>query len=493
MKTASIILMAALAGILSGETTAETPDSYDGHHRFELYNDCKPIGLAVGKVFDDLQSLGISRENVQAAAESRLRASRLYADSVPAFLHVAASRYAIQLQYRKPLRDMASGETRSLRTFSKSGTVLNGTAAGVMLEVSNLLDLFLLDYLRVNESACGQAAPPRPEPRADPETPSGPKAGTSAEPRLFTHEDQPPPRLPRRPAAEPGGEPPKVFRIGSGVTSPRLLYKVAPEYSEKARKAKYQGTVMLTVEVWEDGVAHNIRILRSLGLGLDEKAVEAVRQWKFAPGRKDGKPVRVAAQIQVSFRILDGPQNDQASPPKRKAPASAPRTGGIQWGSHLPVPGNGTEDDQVTAPIPIRKVNPVYTAGTPARRAAAALTFLQTGHSGRWLPGASRRGTDQAPSRNLGLTSRLSNEVRGPIRDPSGGSACGRNLPVVGLRVRCRPSKVVPMPEQETAGQLATDGSRARRPGCRAPRGRACCRDLLMAGGRVERRGMYPD
>ena len=95
-----------------------------------------------------------------------------------------------------------------------------------------------------------------------------------------------------------------VFRIGGGVSQPRLLHKVEPEYSEEARKAKYQGTVMLSVEVWEDGVAHNIRVLRSLGLGLDEKAVEAVKQWKFSPGKKDGKPVKVLAQIQVSFRLL---------------------------------------------------------------------------------------------------------------------------------------------------------------------------------------------
>ncbi len=95
-----------------------------------------------------------------------------------------------------------------------------------------------------------------------------------------------------------------VFRIGGGVSQPRLLQKVEPEYSEEARKAKYQGTVMLAVEVWEDGLAHNIRILRSLGLGLDEKAIEAVKQWRFAPGKKDGKPVRVAAQVQVSFRLL---------------------------------------------------------------------------------------------------------------------------------------------------------------------------------------------
>lgn len=95
-----------------------------------------------------------------------------------------------------------------------------------------------------------------------------------------------------------------VFRIGGGVTQPRLLHKVEPEYSEEARKASYQGTVLLAVEVWEDGLAHNIRVLRSLGLGLDEKAVEAVKRWKFAPGKKDGKPVRVAAQIQVNFRLL---------------------------------------------------------------------------------------------------------------------------------------------------------------------------------------------
>ena len=95
-----------------------------------------------------------------------------------------------------------------------------------------------------------------------------------------------------------------VFRIGGGVSSPRLLSKIEPEYSEEARKAKYQGVVMLSVEIWEDGLPHNIRVVRSLGLGLDEKAVEAVRQWRFSPGKKDGKPVRVQAQIEVSFRLL---------------------------------------------------------------------------------------------------------------------------------------------------------------------------------------------
>jgi len=66
--------------------------------------------------------------------------------------------------------------------------------------------------------------------------------------------------------------------------------------------------VLVAVEVGADGVPNNVRVLRSLGLGLDEKAVEAVKQWRFKPGMKDGKPVPVAATIEVSFRLLDKPQ-----------------------------------------------------------------------------------------------------------------------------------------------------------------------------------------
>ncbi len=95
-----------------------------------------------------------------------------------------------------------------------------------------------------------------------------------------------------------------VFKVGGGVTAPALLYKVEPEYSEEARKAKYQGTVVLYVEVDPTGKAVNARIMRSLGLGLDEKAIEAVKKWKFKPGYKDGKPVTVAATIEVNFRLL---------------------------------------------------------------------------------------------------------------------------------------------------------------------------------------------
>ncbi len=83
-----------------------------------------------------------------------------------------------------------------------------------------------------------------------------------------------------------------------------MIYRVEPEYTEAARKAKYQGTVVLYAVVGPDGKVRDLRVVRALGLGLDEKALDAVRQWKFRPGLKDGQPVAVAASIEVTFRLL---------------------------------------------------------------------------------------------------------------------------------------------------------------------------------------------
>jgi periplasmic protein TonB len=95
-----------------------------------------------------------------------------------------------------------------------------------------------------------------------------------------------------------------AFKIGGGVSAPVATFKPEPEYSEEARKAKYQGEVWLSVIVDEKGVPQEIKVTRKLGLGLDEKAIEAVRKWRFKPGMKDGKPVPVLATIAVSFHLL---------------------------------------------------------------------------------------------------------------------------------------------------------------------------------------------
>jgi TonB family protein len=95
-----------------------------------------------------------------------------------------------------------------------------------------------------------------------------------------------------------------ALRVGNGVSAPVLLRKQEPEYSEEARLGKYQGTVLLYVQISPDGQATNLKLIKSVGFGLDEKAADAVTQWHFAPGKRDGRPVTVEATIEVNFRLL---------------------------------------------------------------------------------------------------------------------------------------------------------------------------------------------
>jgi len=97
-----------------------------------------------------------------------------------------------------------------------------------------------------------------------------------------------------------GGGP---FRLTDRITAPRAIYDPQPEYSEEARKVNHQGVVVLALVVDPQGQARNIRVARSLGMGLDEKAIEAVKTWRFAPGMKDGMPVAVQVNVEVYFRL----------------------------------------------------------------------------------------------------------------------------------------------------------------------------------------------
>ena len=96
----------------------------------------------------------------------------------------------------------------------------------------------------------------------------------------------------------------QAVRVGNGVSAPSLVSKIEPEYSEEARTAKFQGTVLLKVTIDTDGLAKDIQVLKSQGMGLDEQAVIAVTQWKFKPGMKDGLPIPVMAQIEINFKLL---------------------------------------------------------------------------------------------------------------------------------------------------------------------------------------------
>jgi len=102
---------------------------------------------------------------------------------------------------------------------------------------------------------------------------------------------------------EGGGTGGGPLRVGGGVSAPTVLYRIEPNYSEDARRARYQGSVVLSAIVRKDGSIQILKVLRGLGLGLDENAVEALKKWKFRPGTRSGEPVDVALNIEINFAL----------------------------------------------------------------------------------------------------------------------------------------------------------------------------------------------
>ena len=93
-------------------------------------------------------------------------------------------------------------------------------------------------------------------------------------------------------------------RVGGGVSAPEVIFQVEPEFSEEARKAKVAGNVLVALWVGVDGLPTHVRVLRGVGMGLDEKAIEAVKQYRFRPGMENGKPVMTEVNIEVNFQIF---------------------------------------------------------------------------------------------------------------------------------------------------------------------------------------------
>ena len=94
------------------------------------------------------------------------------------------------------------------------------------------------------------------------------------------------------------------LKIGGGVSAPVAISKVEPAYSAVAKIAKLQSTVVLSIVIGLEGRVRSVEMLRGVGLGLDEQAAEAVLQWKFKPGMKDGQPVAVKANVEINFRLM---------------------------------------------------------------------------------------------------------------------------------------------------------------------------------------------
>jgi TonB family protein len=104
------------------------------------------------------------------------------------------------------------------------------------------------------------------------------------------------------PVVQPDADHPA--RIGGPITPPEVTFSVKPQIPESARQAKFHGTVKVYCWVDENGNPSHVRVVNGVGMGLDEKAVEAVRQYKFKPATQNGKPVKVDLYIDVNFQIF---------------------------------------------------------------------------------------------------------------------------------------------------------------------------------------------
>jgi protein TonB len=97
-----------------------------------------------------------------------------------------------------------------------------------------------------------------------------------------------------------GGGP---YRPGSGITAPTILHEVKPDYTEDGRRRNLEGDVVLEIVVRSDGTVGNVKLLQGLGSGLDQRATDAVRQWRFSPARRYGTPVDVIVEVSMEFKL----------------------------------------------------------------------------------------------------------------------------------------------------------------------------------------------
>ena len=108
-------------------------------------------------------------------------------------------------------------------------------------------------------------------------------------------------------AAKPAGDDSvneEVYDVGGDVKAPRVLHRVIPEFTEKSRDRHVEGSVILAAVVTSKGEPRQIRVQKGVEQDLDEKAVEALKQWQFAPGTKDNKPVATRVSIEIRFNVL---------------------------------------------------------------------------------------------------------------------------------------------------------------------------------------------
>lgn len=245
-----------------------------------------------------------------AAARLRHEAEQAVDDAVIAS-GTEPERYAEQLlEVARRVHGSQLGAVAMVRHAAladRVSSILDATRSRTLAGLRSRVWIAAVAFCAVPVLAAFQSrAIPAPSAPAAPSLPVAPPVAQQGmqTPPVFLAQAPAAPAVPAPTVPAPAPAPAKgPLRIGDGVSAPVVINRVEPSYSEAAREAGYSGEVWLEAVIDEHGVPTEIRVTRALGLGLDEKAIEAVRQWRFTPGMKEGQAVSVRATIAVQFRL----------------------------------------------------------------------------------------------------------------------------------------------------------------------------------------------
>jgi TonB family protein len=266
-------------GNLIVTSTKSVPES---ELRKQLIEEAKKQGKPYGLYFEDISSgfAVTTRSSPQAFQVIPLVVWRVYVDGRPDELVRGVSIVGTPLAAMK--RIVATGDKSEVfngECGAESGTV----------PVSAVAPAMLVSEMETQRQPQGTARPPILSiPSAD--------ATASAEQSQNSSGDEG--------ASKPASPEEGLYRVGGGVSAPVPLKRVEAKYSEEARRANYQGICLVSVVVDSHGDPQNVHVVRALGMGLDEKALEAARKWKFKPAMLNGKPVPVRVNIEIRFMLL---------------------------------------------------------------------------------------------------------------------------------------------------------------------------------------------
>lgn len=214
------------------------------------------------------------------------------------------------------------------------GLLLAGVVTATYWNVEELAEPELMQTLQITlppppmEAPPAAPEPPAPQPPSRPATAPTPQPPTVEAPPVTLEDIPPTPPVPDLPvtstfpgpvttdSTEPGPGCPgcggigpagggggEILRPGGAVSAPTILERVLPKYTEAARRARVEGTVILEAIIGADGGVHGVRVLKSLPMGLDQEAIKAVEGWKFRPGRRGEQAVNVYFTLTVRFEL----------------------------------------------------------------------------------------------------------------------------------------------------------------------------------------------